>query len=229
MGMSMNSVAGGDGPGGFGGNFTQWMNQVQGPHGQVMNTPSAYGQSQANLGNAQASAVHDQLQGTQLTEGNKMNRFNSILPLLSNQFSNLSRNPASAGGSNGQPPPITAGPVLSDQQIQQQVNQSTAATNQQAQGQMQSSDNSLAGRGFGANSPLSMALNNSTQNSARATNASNESNTRLNAAQQNAGQLLNSQQALSNQWATGNQLDIQRRAPIFAQQNALIAALGGLV
>jgi hypothetical protein len=199
------------------------------PTGGTQVGVSPLGASQIGLQNAQAGAVHDALQGVQLTEGDKMSRFNSILPLLSNQFSNLNKNFATAGGANGTPPPITAGPVLNDQQIQQQVNQSTAATNQGAQSQMQQSDSSLAGRGFGANSPLSMALNNATQNSARATNASNETNTRLNAAQQNAGQLLNSQQALSNQYATVNQLDIQRRAPIYAQQNALIAALGGLV
>src|SRR5579863_5384970 len=184
---------------------------------------------QAGLATAQAGAVHDPLQAAQLTEGNKMSRFNSILPLLSNQFSRLNNGFATAGGSNGTPPPITAGPVLNPQQIQQQVNQSSAATDQSAANQMRNSDASLAGRGFGSNSPLSMALNNATQGQARATNVSNETNTRLNAAQQNAQQALNSQQALSNQWATGNQLDIQRRAPIYAQQNALIAALGGLV
>jgi hypothetical protein len=191
--------------------------------------PSALGTSQIGLQSAQAGAVHDPLQAAQLAEGNKMSRFNSILPLLSNQFSNLNRGFATAGGSNGNPPPISTGPVLNDQQIQQQVNQSNAATDQSAQGQMQRSDSSLAGRGFGANSPLSMALNNATQGQARATNVGNETNLRLNAAQQNAGHLLNTQQALSNQWATGNQLDIQRRAPIYAQQNALIQALGGLV
>ncbi len=199
------------------------------PQGGTQVGVSPLGASQIGLQGAQAGAVHDPYLAAQLSEGNKMSRFNSILPLLSNQFANLKNGFATAGGSNGTPPPITAGPVLNDQQIQQQVNQSTAATNQGAQGQMQRSDSSLAGRGFGANSPLSMALNNATQNSARGTNASNETNLRLNAAQQNAGQLLNSQTALSNQAATWNQLDIQRRAPIYQQQNALIAALGGLV
>ena len=206
----------------------QWGVTSQSANGGNFYAPTQYAGAQTQLAQAQAGAVHDPLAAAQLTEGNKMTRFNEILPLLSNQFSSLN-NMATAGGSNGTPPPITAGPTLNPQQIQQQVNQSRAANDQQTAGQIQQTNSSLAGRGFGANSPLSMALNNASQGQNMATNTANETNTRLNAAQQNAGQLLNSQQALSNQWATGNQLDIQRRAPIFAERNALIQSLGGLV
>lgn len=209
--------------------YDQWSQAGINSNGQSYAGPSAFAQAQTALGRAQASAVHDPLQAAQLTENDKMARFNSILPLLTNQFSRLNNGFATAGGSNGAPPPITAGPVLNPQQIQQQVNQSRAANDQNTAGQIARSDASLAGRGFGSGSPLSMALNGAMQGQNMATNTANETNTRLNAAQQNASQLLNSQQALSNQWATGNQLDIQRRAPIFAQQNALIAALSGLV
>lgn len=160
----------------------------------------------------------------------QMQRFNAILPMLSGQFSALNqRGSEKVGGDNGTPPPISAGPTLNPQQIQQQVNSSRAANDQSTQGKIANSASSLAGRGFGSNSPLQAALAQGYQNSNMATNTANETATRLNAAQQNAGQLLNSQQALSNQWATGNQLDIQRKAPYFQQQNALISALAGLV
>lgn len=186
--------------------------------------------AQQQLAQAQSGAVHDPLKATQLTEADKMQRFNQIYGLLGGELGRIgSQGYATAGGANGTPPPISTGPVLNDQQIQQQVNQSRASNDAATQGAQARNTASLAGRGFGANSPLAMALNQGLSNNNLATNTSNETNLRLNAAQQNAQQRLNSQQALSNQWAQGNQLDIQRRAPIFAQQNAIIAALAGLV
>lgn len=210
-------------------NIGQYSQSNANANGSFTATPTPWASQQANLLGAQASAVHDPLQAAQLTEGNRMSRFNQILPMLSGQFGRLNNGFATAGGTNTPMPPISAGPTLNPQQIQQQVNTSRAANDQATAGQMQQSNSSLAGRGFGSNSPLQMALNQGMQNNNLATNTANETATRLNAAQLNASQRLNSQQALSNQWATGNQLDIQRRAPIFAQQNALIAALGGLV
>lgn len=206
-------------------------------YGQTISTPggtssyvySPYTQAQTGLANAQAGAVHDQLQGVQLEQGDKMARFNALLPMLSGQLGNLGLGPYSAGGTNTAPPPITAGPTLNSQQIQQQVNQSRAANDQSTAGQIQSSNNRLAGAGFGANSPVAAMLNQGYQNQNMATNTANETNTRLNAAQANAGQLLNSQQALSNQGQAWNQLDINRRAPVLAARSQLFAALSGMV
>lgn len=192
--------------------------------------PSAYGQSQTNLGNAQASAVHDQLQGTQLQEGNKMARFGKVYGLLGGVLGHLGNGGAlTPGGSNGTPPPITTGPVLNPQQIQQQVNQSNANVDKNTATNIQHSNQDLGGRGFGSNSPLAAALQMGYQNQGLQTRTGNETNLRLNAAQANSGNLLNTQQALSNQWATGNQLDINRRTPYIQQQTALLGALSGLV
>jgi hypothetical protein len=185
------------------------------PAGGGMNGPSQSALDQQTLASIPVNA--------------QMSRFNQLLPLLTGQLGRLNNGFATAGGTNSAAPPISTGPTLNPQQIQQQVNTSRAANDQAVAGQMAQSNSSLAGRGFGSNSPLQMALNQGMQNNALATNTANETATRLNAAQQNAAQQLNTQQALSNQWATGNQLDIQRRAPVFAQQNALIAALGGLM
>ena len=184
--------------------------------------------AQASLDQAQAGAVHDPLQAAQLTAADQMSRFSQVFGLLGGQLNN-NGGVSTAGGQNTAPPPITTGPMLNDQQIQQQVNSSRAANDASTQGAMAKNASSLAGRGLGGNSPLAMMLNQGLQNNNLATNTANETNTRLNAAQQNAQQTLNSQQALSNQWATGNQLDIQRRAPVIQQKTALISALAGLV
>ena len=216
-------------PGALSSTGSQWGTNQQNANGSSTYNPSQYTNAQTGLATAQAGAVHDPLLAAQYGVNAQMSRFNQLLPLLSGDLSKLGTNMATAGGANTAPPPISAGPTLNPQQIQQQVNTSRAANDQSTANQQANSNASLAGRGFGSNSPLQMALNQGMQNSNMATNTANETATRLNAAQQNAAQTLNSQQALSNQWATGNQLDIQRRAPVFQQQNALIAALGGLM
>lgn len=226
-GMMGNAGIGGSGN--FPGSYGQYMNQTQNPDGSISSAQSGLNTTQQQLNNAQAGAVHDPLQATQLTEANKMSRFNQIYGLLGGQLGNLNGGVYTAGGQNTPPPPISTGPMLNDAQIQQQVNTSRAANDAQTQGQQQRSSDSLAGRGFGGNSPLSQMLNQGYQNNNMATNTANETNTRLNAAQQNASHTLNTQQALSNQWATGNQLDIQRRAPVIQQRTALMQALAGLV
>lgn len=228
--MAFYTQTNGIGPGSFGGGQAgggaNVMQRFSDP-GELANAAGSWQQAQAIP--QQTAIAQGQLKLGQQTEADKMSRFNSVYGLLGGMAGHMNNGFATAGGQNGTPPPISTGPVLNSQQIQQQVNQSHAANDQSTQSQTQATNNSLAGRGFGSNSPLSQALGQAAQGQNMATNTANETNTRLNAAQQNAGHLLNTQQALSNQWATGNQLDIQRRAPVFAQQNALIAALGGLV
>ncbi len=194
---------------GGGGNsgVNPWMQGGFSPSQNAAGQAGKYQYTAAGGGvNGPSQSALDQQANTAIPVNAQMARFNAILPLLSGQFSRLNNGFATAGGANGTPPPITAGPVLNPQQIQQQVNQSRAANDQSTASQIQNSNSSLAGRGFGSNSPLQMALNQGMQNQNMATNTANETNTRLNAAQQNAGQLLNSQQANANLWATGNQL-----------------------
>ena len=217
----------------FGGAGTGQAPTMQGgwsPTQQAAGTQAQYNFMPASGIHGPSQGALDQQTLAGIPVNAQMSRFNQLLPILTGELGKLGTNgAATAGGTNTAPPPISTGPTLNPQQIQQQVNTSRAANDQSTATGIQNSNSSLAGRGFGSNSPLQMALNQGAQNSNMATNTANETATRLNAAQQNAAQTLNSQQALSNQWATGNQLDIQRRAPVFAQQNALIAALGGMM
>lgn len=192
-------------------------------------TPSLYAGSQSELAKAQAAHAGDQLAATQLTEGDKMNRFNAILPMLSGQLLSGNGGAFTAGGSNTAPPPITAGPVYNAQQMQQAQNANASQISAGAATQNQQTNNSLAGRGFGSNSPLSMALQGANDSNARGQIASSNTQLGLQGAQANATQLTNSQNALSNQWATGNQLDINRRTPYVQQRTALLQSLAGLV
>lgn len=194
----------------------QYMYGQRGTGDMIDKGPSQAAQDQMNLAHVPVDA--------------QMSRFNAILPLLTGQLGQLGNGGAfRAGGENTAPPPISAGPTLNPQQIQQQVNQSNANVDKSTASNIQHSNESLGGRGFGSNSPLARALEQGYQNNGLATRTGNETNLRLNAAQSNAGQLLNSQQALSNQWATGNDLDIKRRQPYIQQQTALLGALAGMV
>lgn len=160
-------------------------------------------------------------------------RFNTVFPWLQGQYGalagSLNGGMATAGGASGARPEISGGPVLNSQQVQQQVNAARSGNDQATGGLIRDMKAELAGRGFGSNSPLAMALQAQTQGQNMATNTGNERDIRLGAAQQNAGQLLRTQQAREQQFATAQDEDIRRRQPYFAQQNALLSMLGGLV
>lgn len=159
----------------------------------------------------------------------QMSRFNTVLPMLSSQFGNLQSMMATAGGQSGPSPEITVGGVLNPQQVQQQVNASRAANDQATQGRIMGMQQNMAGRGFGTNSPLAQALSTGMQNQNLATNTANERETRLNAAQMNAGQVLKSQQAREQSFSNRQNESIERTKPYFSSYNALLASLAGLV
>jgi hypothetical protein len=171
----------------------------------------------------------------------KQGRFNSVFGLLSGMFGGGGGGgvagfnvpgqggPARAGGSQvGAQPTISAGPVWNPQQIDQQVNATRAKNDAAAESQMRGIRSSTTGRGFGSNSPLLQALQTGVQNANTATNTEAERAFRQQAAEGNATQMLKGQTAQEQQFASRQDEDIRRRAPYFAQQNALIAALAGL-
>lgn len=79
-------------------------------------------------------------------------------------------------------------PVLTDEQIKQQVNASNASTAASVENQQRQATGSAAMRGFGSNSPLAQALSGMYANQGLATKTANERETRLDAAKMNAEQ-----------------------------------------
>lgn len=120
-------------------------------------------------------------------------------------------------------PQIGAQPVLTEQQIQERVNQMRARNDLSTSGIVQRLQDQLAGAGFGGNSPLLQQLATQAQFQNLATTAANENDLRYNAAQGNASHLLAAQQAAA---AADNQ---QRgfATDLASQRNQLIAALLG--
>jgi hypothetical protein len=163
-------------------------------------------------------------------------RFNTVFPWVSGQVfpwvqGQLGKfgQPGTGGGFPGQPPEVTVGGVLNPQQVQQQVNQTKAATDAATQTNIRGMQQRLGGTGMGAQSPLAQALTGQMQGQGLQTNTQNETNLRLQAAQQNAQNLLATQQARLGGWEASGQLANQRLQALLGPENALIAALGGMV
>ncbi len=163
-----------------------------------------------------------------LGERLQQQRFSQLFPLLSGQFSAMGDFDR-VGGQSGQSPNIKVGGVWSGDQVQQQVNATRATNDAGLAAQQQAMQQKMAGRGFGANSPLAQALGTSMQNANLAANTGAEREIRWDAAQGNAAHRLESQVARENQFATRMDEDIRRRQTQMQGYSALLAALAGVV
>lgn len=171
------------------------------------------------------TAVQPALQANQM----RQERFNTIFPWLQNQIGSFGSNMATAGGASPKSPEITVGGVFNPQQIQQQVNATRATNDRAMQSQNAQQTNKLAGQGFGANSPLLAALQGQNFAANLGTNTQAEQQLRTTAAQQNAQQVLGTQQARETQFANRQREDIERRKPYFGLYGQMLSSLGGLV
>lgn len=173
------------------------------------------------------------LEQTKLPLEYQQSRFNAVWPyyqsLLSGLAGKIGNGAYSVGGQSAAPPHISAGPVYDQQTTQQQINQQRAQTDQQAAGQVAQQQRQLAGQGYGAGSPLAQLLHATTLGQAQGANANMATNLRFNSAQANSSQLLNSQNAQSNQWNQAQTQDIERRKTYVSALTGLLGGLGGLI
>jgi hypothetical protein len=186
---------------------------------QAGDTQRAQIAANAQLGAARMGTLGDRLQ---------QQRFGQMFPLLSGQLSQMGQF-GRVGGQSGPSPNIKVGGVWNGNQIQQQVNATRANNDAALAAQQQAMQSKMAGRGFGANSPLAQALGTSMQNANLAANTGAEREIRWDAASGNAEHLLNSQVAREQQFATRMDEDIRRRQTQMQGYSALLAALSGLV
>lgn len=224
---------------------TQAQNSQQGFQGQQADLQRSFErdtQSAQNTFQGQQNTAErtNQMGIAQLPWNYKQGVFDKVSPLLMGLLGNGASPTGNqfglVGGQNTPQPPITAGPIWTPAQIDQQVNSQRANNAASASGQQQQLQRQLAGQGFGSNSPLLTALSAGAQNQRMAADQQADLDTRFNAASGNAKQLLAGQQAEESQWADWNQADIQRRqaanqaAGITNNYNSsLIAALAGMI
>lgn len=175
-------------------------------------------------------AAELQKEAAELPAQLQQQRFAQVFPWLQQQYGLLTTGSGRADVNAELPPApaVSASPVYSPQQLQGQVNQMKANTAAQSATNTRNMQADLAGRGFGANSPLAKELAAQYQGQALAANASGENNLRFQAAQANAQQVLDAQKAQAGLY--GSQLGYlgQIRSAKLQQQNALLSALAGM-
>lgn len=167
---------------------------------------------------AQADA---QLRNQKELLGFKSNLYGSLLNQLRSQV---------APTATVQPPPqVSTGPVWDQGQIQSRVNAARASNDAATAGQIARMQGSMGARGFGAQSPLAMALQQRMQSENLATNTDAERSLRWDAAKGNAQQVLAGQKAASDSWHQYQQEQIAMAQIAAQQQNILTQAMLGLL
>jgi type II secretory pathway component PulL len=148
----------------------------------------------------------------------KRDLFGQVFPWLQNSLNNLGQGTSyKAGG-----PALPSSQVYTGQQQQQLLNSTVAGNDQTAAAQNLATQNRLAGKGFGANSPLAQSLMNQTNAQALAQNSQARQQIPFQIAGANAQQ-ADTVAGLANQQYTA-QLDAYNK-----RQNALVAALASIV
>src|SRR5574338_1702203 len=102
--------------------------------------------AQEALNRKPGSSFQQQLAAARLPHELQQQRFNPVLPYLTNALGNFS---STVGGQSPASPEITVGPVWNQQQTQQRVNAMRANNDQRAQSQTRAAGQSMAARGFG--------------------------------------------------------------------------------
>lgn len=152
-------------------------------------------------------------------------KWNTLLPYIQQSMGGLNQF-GRIGGHSGPGPRINAGPIWDQGKIQQQDNAIRAQGDQQTASGVQDMQNRLAGSGYGAKSPLALALETQMGMGNRANAADQVRQFGQNAAQQNAAHVLQGQQAQESQFSNRQQEDIARRHAVLGYQSSLLGMLG---
>lgn len=163
-----------------------------------------------------------QLKAQLLPYEQKQNRFNQLYSLLTSYGT-------PDMGASGPGPNINAGPMYTQDMVQQNINAQRAQNDAALGSQTRQMQRELAGRGFSPQSGLGTALASRGRAANTMANADAERETRMQMAQANAQQMAK-MQALQVQAASDRaQEDIARRRAQADWQSALFAVLGSAV
>jgi hypothetical protein len=161
-------------------------------------------------------------------------KFRQVFPLFQSGAGNGFGNgqPGRAArrrGSNTPTPNVTVGGVYSPQQVDQSVNAALAKNAQQTATANRDVGQTAAARGMSSRSPLVAALMGRNTAAQLGADADASRQIRGDAAAANAKQQTTSEALREQAWQAENQLDVNRRQVTGSQQNALLAALAGIL
>jgi hypothetical protein len=160
----------------------------------------------------------------------KNQRFGQVMPLFQQAMNGMAQSQRGlVGGDSGQGPHIPGGPIWSQDAVQQNLNANRAQIDQQTATNNKTMQGNMAGKGFGARSPLAMALEQQGAQSGMAQKADYAREFVPQTRQANATFGLQVGQAQENQFAQRQSEDIARRQALASTQNSLLQALGGLM
>jgi hypothetical protein len=133
------------------------------------------------------------------------------------------------GGTNTAQRQLPPEDVFGPQQVDRQVNAAKSQNATAAAAQTAQNERQLAGRGFGAHSPLLAALSGQAQAARMAQDATADREIRSNASAQNAQNRLAVSQLGEQQFQDANDADIRRRQMAYQGPAALLSALGSFL
>ena len=195
--------------------------------------PLEYSMSQSvipSTGHVGGGSYQSRIPADLVAQMYKQQRFDTVWPWMQNNLKGLlSNSPYTIGGQVGGGPTINTGGVWNPQQTQQNINAMRDQSTQATQGAINQMRTSMAGRGFGANSPLAQAMTNQYQMQNYGQQMGNERDIRMNMAQKNAEMTAKQQGLQEQQWEAGQGFQIERQKPYFQILGSLLGSLGGLV
>ncbi len=160
-------------------------------------------------------------------------RFDQVFPWLQGQFNNAGGLFGQSGyngqGQVGQQPWISDAPVYTPEQIQQQVNAARAHTAASVAGQQRQVEQKMAGQGFGSRSPLATSLAQRMAMKGLSAGTQAENDLRVQAAGENAKQVLGAQAAREGQFASRQKEEIDRNRTLQSYLSGLMASMVGMV
>src|SRR5262245_962930 len=164
----------------------------------------------------------------------RQQRWNTLFPYMQRDLQEAQSGQAFAayGGLKGDPGPrpyISDAPVYSDQMIQERVNAQRSASDAALQSRQAQTARQMAGRGYGARSPLAMALSEAAYGQNLAGNTAAEQQMRLEAAKANAEQVLKAQGLRSEAYTQDVQADVERKKTLASYLTQLRAPIYGSI
>lgn len=158
-------------------------------------------------------------------------KFSQTFPLFQQALGNFGSGTQGqrVGGENTPAPDVTVGGVYSPEQVRQQTNAAYSHNAGLAATANRDTQSNAAARGMSTNSPLVQALMGQQQAARMAADSDAARQIGFDAAGANAKQQTASEALREQTWQANNQLDVNRRQQAASQQNALLAALSGLI
>lgn len=158
-------------------------------------------------------------------------KFNAVMPMIGGAIGGIGGIRGGGGGGGGLSPQqqTQIGDIWNQGQIDQQVNAAKAGDAQQAATASNAAARNTAGKGFGSSSPLLAALQGQIQTGRMATDAESERGIRLNSAQANAQNRLQTGSLAEQQWLDAQDQNLRRQQLGYSGPASLLAAMGGFL